>query len=178
MERGSVGRGGPPNPGPARRWLAMLAVVAVVTAGCASPPSPLATKQDMPGVWCGSEQEILTLKADETFEIAGLSKTHLDELLGDPNYVDGYRIRTEFDGVAPTSGSGRWSFRVTTEGWPFLDLDYRRLDNKESSDVLQLGVDRDEKEPALVVYDGNRDNRWLSWFHRCDKPAVTGSPAA
>ncbi|WP_147437346.1 hypothetical protein [Micromonospora musae] len=177
MELSPAGLGGRPNLAPFRRWPAMLAVVAVVTAGCASPSSPLPEEQDMPGVWCGSEQEILTLKADDTFEITRLSKTHLDELLGDPNYVDGYRIRMEFDGVAPTSGSGTWSFRVTTQGWPFLDLSYHSLDGKKSSDVLELGVDHDEEKPALVIYDGNRDNSWLSWFHKCDMPAPTGSPA-
>ncbi|MFI6780093.1 hypothetical protein [Micromonospora sp. NPDC050276] len=47
---------------------------------------------------------------------------------------------------------------------------------KEFSDVLDLGVDRDEEKPALVIYDGNRDNRWLSWFRNCDKPTLTESP--
>ncbi|MGW4466819.1 hypothetical protein [Micromonospora sp. NPDC004704] len=149
----------------------MLVLVAMVATGCFSEPPPPPVESGMPGVWCGTENELLDLRIDGTFGMERISKTYVDEMLGDGDYVDGYRLRTEFGNVAPTSGSGSWDYGRSIQGLPFVGLEFERLDEKTVTEGVGFGIEwDDDQRAALVIYHGSRDNGWRSWFRKCDEP--------
>jgi hypothetical protein len=146
--------------------LALSAVVALT--GCSPEPAPAPpAKADLVGVWCGDPGEEVSLSPDGTFLVEGLSAAFTDELLADDGYVDGYRLRTEFGGVRPTTGAGTWKLYdgPTTL---VLSLGFDRLGARVFDHAYSVYMDRDDGDRLLYFSVGDPDSGDQHRFRRCD----------
>lgn len=136
-------------------------------------PSVSVTEQEVVGSWCGPEGERFTFLPDGSFALVGLGQAYRDDLLeGDPGYVYGYRVMTEFNGVPPTSGNGTWDLGVDGRK---AYLAYDALDQKSFTDGRStLDSEMEDDEFRLILYLGDRDPRITESFSRCMDQQVGG----
>ncbi len=152
--------------------LAVLALVMALT-GCggapaAPAPAPSAlTRANLVGAWCGDPGEKVSLAPDGTFVVEGLSVEFTDQLLADDGYVDGYRLRTEFGGVRPTTGAGTWQVQESPT-FRYAMLGFDRLDRRAFDYGFSLSVDDDEGERLLYFSIGDPDSGDRHTFRRCE----------
>ncbi|MBB4762660.1 hypothetical protein ACFQFC_00520 [Amorphoplanes digitatis] len=131
--------------------------------GDRQPEIPFA-EQDFLGSWCGEEGERFTFLSDSSFTVTGIGSAYRDDLLGDDRYVDGYRVKTEFNGVPPTSGVGNWSFEG---GDHRLFLNYEKLDQTPFTEGSTLDLGGTGENVTLAIYLGDRDSDDVREFERC-----------
>lgn len=125
----------------------LVGIVALSTlSGCSlgsgAPPHPV-TEADVTGQWCGLPGEVVTLSPDHTFEITDASASFTDPFLHEDGYIDGYRVKTEFGGVRPTSLAGTWKLVAlpTSDG---ITLHVRKIADREVNEGYGLGLEYDQ----------------------------------
>lgn len=145
----------------------LLGIVLTISGCWATSTQPSAfrvTGQDIAGSWCGAEGERFTFRPDAGFAVAGIGPAYRDDLLGDSRYADGYRVRTEFGGVPPTSGAGTWEL---ADGGNRLYLTYDNLDRNPFTEGSTLDPEQHDGQLRLVLYLGDRDSGDTYPFERC-----------
>lgn len=161
--RGGVGRH------PVR--LAILLPV-LLLAGCVG-AQIRPSEGEVVGSWCADSGDVLAFSADGNFRIDHLSQTYANDILREDGYIDGYRLREEFGGVVPESAAGRWELQLT--GGDLLDhhgtgvyLNFSKIGDRVSDDVLEMYFDRLDGELALAVF---RDGppRYELLFTKCSE---------
>jgi len=161
--------------GQIRLGAAVFAAVLVVLTACGSgtpqPPSP-PSKLELAGRWCGEPGEVLTLDAADGFSLEGASAVFVDALLAEDGYVDGYRVRTEFGGVRPTSVAGTWTI-LDGPSEPALMLRLDRIGDRKVDEGYGLGVVYGKDGWSLEYPTDPADPDEGAPMRRCD---VTTSP--
>ncbi|MDP9819873.1 hypothetical protein [Spirilliplanes yamanashiensis] len=123
----------------------------------------------MAGGWCGDPGEPgerVSLRSDGTFLVEGLSEEVTDELLARSGYVDGYRVKTEFGGVRPTTGAGTWRL-YDAPSYAVVRLEFEQLARRAVDDGLSLKVDHEGGDRLLFFYVGDADSGDRHVFRSC-----------
>ncbi|MGS2615019.1 hypothetical protein ACVCAH_10900 [Micromonospora sp. LZ34] len=137
----------------------------LLVAGCVDQPPP-PTAEDYVGVWCGPDRDVLTLDPARTFTATDVSTQLVDEVLHDEAYVVGYRRQTDYNGVTPERGAGRWHvfvdrgdmFQARREhvvlNWSTFDAtgvdEELELTVAGNGDELVLGVERIDPDFTIL----------------------------
>jgi hypothetical protein len=158
--------------------LVWVAVAVHLAAGCSQVPVP--EESDHTGPWCSAEGDLLTVDSDNTFTVDQVSEQYINDILHDPHYVEGYRLRTEYGGVVPTTAVRTWTLQTSIYE-DFLDrrqhrieLQFTSFDDQQVSEWYMLIVRLDTWGDYVLVGRG-RSLSDRTIFARCPSPAPSGA---